>query len=61
MMETIALKWFEAFNEHNLDKLLALYHEDAIHYSPKLRIRKPETNGFVAGKAALREWWQDVF
>jgi hypothetical protein len=60
-LSAIALKWFEAFNEHNLEKLLALYHNDASHYSPKLKVRKPETNGLIKGKTALRAWWQDVF
>lgn len=59
--EAIALKWFEAFNNHNLQALLSLYHNDAKHFSPKLKIRKPETNGIVYGKNALREWWQDAF
>ena len=58
---SIATKWFEAFNEHDLEKLLSLYHNEAKHYSPKLKIRQPETNGFVSGKAALRAWWQDAF
>ena len=57
----IANKWFAAFNEHNLENLLALYHEEAKHYSPKLKIRQPETSGLVRGKAALRAWWQDAF
>jgi ketosteroid isomerase-like protein len=57
----IAQKWFAAFNEHNLENLLALYHDDAQHYSPKLKIRQPETNGLVTGKPALRAWWQDSF
>jgi hypothetical protein len=60
-IETIAIKWFEAFNTHDLEKLLALYHTNARHFSPKLKIRKPETNGLVVGKNALREWWQDAF
>ena len=60
-MESIALKWFEAFNTHDLEKLLSLYHNDAKHFSPKLKIRKPETKGLVIGKTALREWWQDAF
>src|ERR1700741_3628378 len=59
--KAIALKWFEAFNEHDLDKLLSLYDEHAVHYSPKLKDRKPETNGLIKGKPALREWWQDSF
>jgi ketosteroid isomerase-like protein len=57
----IAREWFDAFNNQDLEKLLALYHADAVHYSPKLKIRKPETNGQVKGKDALREWWQDAF
>ncbi len=57
----IAQAWFDAFNQHALDNLLALYHNDAVHYSPKLKIRQPETNGLIQGKAALRIWWQDAF
>ncbi len=59
--EKIALAWIEAFNEHNLEKLLQLYDEQAVHFSPKLKIRKPETNGWLNGKPSLRDWWQDAF
>lgn len=58
---SIAHAWFEAFNAHNLEKLLSLYDDDAEHYSPKLKIRQPETNGLVVGKNALRNWWEDAF
>ena len=58
---SIAHLWFEAFNAHNLEKLLSLYDDEAQHYSPKLKIRHPETNGFISGKAALRAWWQNSF
>lgn len=57
----IALQWFDAFNAHNLEKLLSLYDGNARHYSPKLKIRQPETQGFIQGKNALRMWWQDAF
>ena len=57
----IAHKWLHAFNTHNLEALLALYHEDAKHYSPKLKIRQPETQGFVQGKKTLHAWWADAF
>lgn len=60
-LSTIADKWFAAFNTKDLDGLLALYADDAVHFSPKLKIRQPETNGLVQGKAALRAWWQDAF
>ena len=60
-LNRIALKWFEAFNEHNLEKLLSLYDDNAEHFSPKLKVRKPETNGLIRGKDALRAWWKDAF
>ena len=57
----IALKWFEAFNEHDLEKLVALYDDNAQHFSPKLKVRLPETLGLIKGKQALRDWWKDAF
>lgn len=57
----IALNWFKAFNEHHLNNLLALYDDNAQHYSPKLKVKIPETNGLIKGKPALRKWWQDAF
>ncbi len=60
-LNVIAQKWFAAFNEHNLEKLLSLYDDQAEHYSPKLKVRHPETRGLIKGKDALRAWWQDAF
>lgn len=60
-LQSIAFKWFDAFNNHNLDQLLSLYDDDAEHFSPKLKIKKPETNGLIKGKQALHEWWQEAF
>ena len=59
--QQIAIRWFDAFNSKNLENLLALYDEDAQHFSPKLKIRQPETNGLIIGKEAMRVWWQDAF
>jgi hypothetical protein len=60
-LEQIAMKWFEAFNSKKLDNLLELYDDEAQHFSPKLKISKPETNGLINGKKALHNWWQDAF
>ncbi len=57
----IAKLWLKAFNEHDLDELLALYDDQAVHFSPKLKIRHPETNGLIKGKSALHSWWLDAF
>ncbi|NRT16022.1 ketosteroid isomerase-like protein [Flavobacterium sp. 28A] len=60
-LQSIAFKWIETFNNKELDKLLSLYDDDAVHFSPKLKIKNPETNGNVSGKEALRQWWQSAF
>lgn len=60
-LELIAEKWFKAFNDKDIEAIIALYSEDAAHYSPKLKLRQPETGGLVRGKAALRAWWLDSF
>jgi ketosteroid isomerase-like protein len=57
----IAYSWIEAFNRKNLNALLSLYHDKALHYSPKLKAAQPETMGFIRGKDMLCAWWQDAF
>ena len=57
----IARQWLSAFNDHKLETLLSLYAEDAVHYSPKLKLRHPETNGLIKGKENLRTWWKEAF
>lgn len=59
--EVIAREWFEAFNTHDIERLLSLYDDNAQHYSPRLRERQPKTKGWISGKEALRAWWQDAF
>ena len=56
----IATQWLKAFNAHDPERLLSLYHEDAVHYSPKLKLRHPETMGLIRSKAALMAWWRDA-
>ena len=60
-LEATAKAWIAAFNARDLDRLLALYGEDAVHVSPKLRDRKPDTGGEIRGKVALRAWWAESF
>jgi ketosteroid isomerase-like protein len=60
-LKSIAYKWFEAFNAHDIEKLLSLYADDAQHYSPKLKIHQPHTNGLIKSKAELNNWWQGAF
>jgi ketosteroid isomerase-like protein len=60
-LNKIAMEWFDAFNAKDLERLLDLYHDDALHYSPKLKVRQPETKGLIQGKNTLRAWWKDAF
>jgi ketosteroid isomerase-like protein len=53
--------WLAAFNAKDLDALIALYADDCVHTSPKLRVQRPESGGAIRGKAALRAWWADAF
>jgi hypothetical protein len=60
-MTHLAQKWFDAFNAHDLEGIISLYDNKAEHFSPKLKVRQPETGGWVRGEAELREWWRDSF
>jgi ketosteroid isomerase-like protein len=60
-LNEIARQWFAAFNSQHLENLLSLYDDQAEHFSPKLKVHRPETQGLIKGKAALRSWWNDAF
>jgi len=59
--KTVAMKWMSAFNAHDLHALLDLYHHNARHFSPRLKLRQPETNGLIEGKEKMQEWWREAF
>lgn len=52
--------WLDAFNAHDVPRLVALYAEDATHTSPKIRTLHPQTGGKLLGRAALTDWWLDA-
>src|SRR6266851_6949180 len=54
-------EWLGAFNRGDADAMVALYSEDAVHTSPKLRASRPASEGRVVGRVAMRRWWQDAF
>ena len=57
----LARDWLACFEHRDVDRLVALYAEDARHTSPKLRMQKPGTGGQIVGRAALWTWWADAF
>jgi hypothetical protein len=56
----IVTRWFNAFNTGDVDAMVDLYADDAIHTSPKLRAADPASGGRLLGKAALRGWWLEA-
>ncbi len=52
--------WIDAFNSKNIEALLALYEDGAIHSSPRAAKISPETGGILTG-AVLKKWWTDAF
>ena len=56
----IARAWLDAFNAYDVDRLVALYAEDATHTSPKIRALHPETGGKLVGRAKLASWWREA-
>jgi len=59
--ELIAKEWIDSFKEHDIEKLLALYHDNAKHYSPRVEETDPSSKGWLRGKDQLRAWWQGSF
>jgi 8-oxo-dGTP pyrophosphatase MutT (NUDIX family)/ketosteroid isomerase-like protein len=56
---TVARRWLDAARARDVDALVGLYAEDAVHRSPKLRAKVP--SGQIGGRVALRAYWTGVF
>jgi len=57
-VEHFAEEWVAAWNSHDLERILSHYTEDFTIVSPMALKIKPETNGVVAGKTQVREYWE---
>ncbi|MEG4215527.1 nuclear transport factor 2 family protein [Microcoleus sp. Pol14C6] len=54
----LALDWVEAWNTHNLDRIMSHYGEDVILISPVAAQLLNEPSGTVRGKEALRNYFK---
>lgn len=52
-----ALEWVEAWNAHDIERVLSHYAEDVAFHSPFIAIFADEASGHLLGKAALRTYW----
>lgn len=53
-----ARDWIEAWNAHDLERILAHYCDDFEMSSPLIVERGFEPSGVLKGKAAIRPYWQ---
>ena len=58
--QRIAVEWIEAWNSHDLDRILAHYTEDAEVTSPFVETVLGRGQKTVVGKAALRAYWGPI-
>jgi ketosteroid isomerase-like protein len=50
--------WIEAWNSHDLDRILAHYADDFVMSSPRIAIVAGEPSGVLRGKAAIGAYWK---
>jgi ketosteroid isomerase-like protein len=55
--QDFAAAWVRAWNDHDVEAVLAHFHDDVLFSSPVAARLLPETGGVVRGKAALRAYW----
>lgn len=49
--------WVQAWNNHDVDAVLAHFHDDVLFTSPVAAEMYPETAGVIRGKDALHRYW----
>lgn len=55
--ERLAGEWIEAWNAHDLERVLSHYEDDFEMSSPIIRSLAGEPSGTLKGKAAVRAYW----
>jgi ketosteroid isomerase-like protein len=55
--DAFASAWLAAWNAHDLEAVLALFHDDVLFTSPLATKILPESEGVLRGKVALRAYW----
>ncbi|MEW6777892.1 MAG: nuclear transport factor 2 family protein, partial [Bdellovibrionota bacterium] len=52
-----AREWVEAWNSHDLERILSHYSEDCVFSSPYIVQLMNDPSGTIRGKKGLREYW----
>ena len=60
-LAALGREWIAAWNSHDLERILALYAEDAEMTSDKIKALGLEMSGTLRGKENLRAYWSRAF
>jgi hypothetical protein len=52
--------WIEAWNSHDLDRILSHYSEDFVMSSPHIVVIAGEPSGVLKGKRAVGDYWRQA-
>lgn len=55
--ETFARAWLSAWNDRDIDRILAHYSDGVVFHSPRIALVMGGGAASVSGKAALRDYW----
>lgn len=56
--DAFAAEWIEAWNSHDLDRILAHYSQEIVFVSPRAAVVVPDSGGEIRGGDALRRYWR---
>ena len=59
-MKAFALEWIDAWNAHDLERILSLYSEDAQMQSEYIKVMTNNASGALVGKDKLRAYWAEA-
>ncbi|ODU49765.1 MAG: polyketide cyclase [Thiobacillus sp. SCN 63-374] len=58
--DRVGKEWIEAWNSHDLDRILSHYSEDVVMSSPHIAVIAGEPSGVLKGKRAVGDYWRQA-
>ncbi len=55
--QSFSREWVKAWNDHDLQAILAHYADEVVFHSPRIRMVTGQDVDVVTGKAALGDYW----
>ena len=52
-------EWVRAWNDHDVERVLEHFHDDAVFTSPIAALLVEGSGGVIRGRAALRHYWSE--